>query len=80
MMETKTKLAAKFLLIDGKANILKPEIKTKIDNANVVFFGNKLAKNSSEAIRDRVGTLFAKSEIANAQRNFRPNEVEVIAA
>lgn len=80
MIETKTPKSAKFLLIDGKANLQKPEIKEKFDRADIVFVGNKLAKNAGDAIRDRVGTLFAKSEIAKAQRNFRPNEVEVIEA
>lgn len=80
MIETKTPKTAKFLLIDGKANLQKPEIKAKIEQADVVFVGNKLSKNQGDSIRDRVGTLFAKSEIAKAQRGFRPNEVEVIEA
>lgn len=75
---TRSTKRAKFLLIEKEADLKNPATKIKIEHATVVFIGNKLSKNQGESIRDRVGTLFAKSEISKAQRNFHPDEVETI--
>jgi len=79
-MDKKEKTPAKFLLIDGNANTKTPEMKEKIDAAEVVFVGLKLIKNAGDKCWDKVGTLMAKSEIDKVRRKFHRTEIQEIPA
>jgi hypothetical protein len=70
------KKSAQFLIIEGMVNVNDTNVSKKINNADVVFHGNKLIKNIGGTITDKVGTLFAKSEISKAQRGYKVSTVE----
>lgn len=79
-MDNNNNNPAKFLLIDGKANVQTPQMKEQIDAAEVVFVGLKLIKNSGSKVYDRVGTLMAKSEIDKIRRKYHRSEIAEIPA
>ncbi len=68
---------AQFLIINGMVNLRNAEVTKSINNADVVFHGKKLIKNLDSVIADKVGTLFAQSEISKAQRGYKVSTIEL---
>jgi hypothetical protein len=66
-----------FLVINGILKANDTTLSKRINTAAVVFHNNKLIKNTGGTIFDRVGTLFAQSEIVKAQKGYRVSCIEL---